>query len=107
MGRLEREHRTIRAMIGLWCRRHHGEKTNLCPDCENLLTYARSRLEKCPYEEKKPTCGRCSVHCYKQAMRTRVREVMRYAGPRMLGHHPLLAVLHILDGLRKAREAKK
>jgi hypothetical protein len=27
---------------------------------------------------------------------------MRYAGPRMLLRHPLLAILHQLDGLRKA-----
>jgi hypothetical protein len=26
---------------------------------------------------------------------------MRYAGPRMLGRHPVLALLHKLDGLRK------
>jgi hypothetical protein len=26
---------------------------------------------------------------------------MRYAGPRMLLRHPILAVRHIIDGLRK------
>jgi hypothetical protein len=33
-------------------------------------------------------------------MRERVRAVMRYAGPRMLLRHPILAVLHLLDGMR-------
>jgi hypothetical protein len=33
-------------------------------------------------------------------MRGQVREVMRYAGPRMLLRHPVLAVLHLLDGMR-------
>jgi hypothetical protein len=28
---------------------------------------------------------------------------MRYAGPRMLFSHPLLAFMHLLDGLRKPR----
>jgi hypothetical protein len=29
--------------------------------------------------------------------------VMRYAGPRMLLSHPFLALLHLIDGLRKPR----
>ena len=33
-------------------------------------------------------------------MRDRIRAVMRYADPRMLFRHPILAVLHLLDGLR-------
>jgi hypothetical protein len=33
-------------------------------------------------------------------MRRRVREVMRYAGPRMLFVHPVLGFRHMLDGLR-------
>jgi hypothetical protein len=32
-----------------------------------------------------------------------MREVMRYAGPRMLWRHPLLAVAHLIDGRRPAR----
>ncbi len=35
-------------------------------------------------------------------MREEVREVMRYAGPRMMRRHPVLAVLHILDRFRSA-----
>jgi hypothetical protein len=34
-------------------------------------------------------------------MRERVREVMRYAGPRMLLHHPWLAICHLVDGIAK------
>ena len=33
-------------------------------------------------------------------MRTRIKEVMRYAGPRMLFRHPVLALLHHWDSLR-------
>jgi hypothetical protein len=29
--------------------------------------------------------------------------VMRYAGPRMLLSHPVLALLHLIDGLRRRR----
>ena len=34
-------------------------------------------------------------------MREKVKAVMRYAGPRMLDKHPVLAVFHLLDGLRR------
>ena len=34
--------------------------------------------------------------------RKEVRKVMRYAGPRMIRRHPILAVLHIVDGFRSA-----
>ena len=33
-------------------------------------------------------------------MRERVKEVMRYAGPRMIVRHPVLAVFHLIDGRR-------
>jgi hypothetical protein len=35
-------------------------------------------------------------------MRERVRQVMRFAGPRMLLHHPLLAIAHLLKERRPA-----
>jgi len=35
-------------------------------------------------------------------MRERVRDVMRWAGPRMLWRHPWLAITHVLDGRRPA-----
>jgi hypothetical protein len=97
---MRQEARTIEAMIGLFCREQHGGAI-LCDECRQLLDYARLRLEKCPFQEGKTTCGKCPVHCYRPAMRERVREVMRYAGPRMLRRHPLLALRHLIQGLRK------
>jgi len=38
-------------------------------------------------------------------MREKVREVMRFAGPRMLSRHPCLALMHLLvDDRRPALE---
>jgi hypothetical protein len=98
---MAREKRTMRAMIALYCRAHHGGKGSLCDACAELRDYAFARLERCPFGDQKPTCARCPIHCYKPAMRERAREVMRYAGPRMLGRHPVLAAWHMLDGLRR------
>ena len=105
-GRCERERRTVRAMIALYCRLQH-RRTGRCPDCEELLQYAEERLRRCPFQDAKPTCADCTVHCYRTApeMQDRIRRVMRYAGPRMVIFHPLLAVLHQLDRLSLRRTA--
>ncbi len=100
--RLERESKTVEAMIRIFCRDHHGCGQGPCPACEELLAYAGKRLEACPYGKDKPTCAHCPVHCYKPEMRQQIREVMRYAGPRMLWKHPVLTAFHLADGHRKA-----
>jgi hypothetical protein len=98
---MRREARTIEAMIEIYCRDHHGTRGELCAECEALMDYAGVRLEKCPYQENKTTCVKCPVHCYKPAMRERVREVMRYSGPRMVLRHPYLALMHLLVDSRR------
>ncbi|MDD5127698.1 MAG: nitrous oxide-stimulated promoter family protein [Dehalococcoidales bacterium] len=105
LSRMARERRTISAMIALYCNHKHSSP-ELCPDCRTLRDYALERLQKCPFQHKKPACTKCPVHCYQPALRDRIRAVMRYAGPRMMSRYPLLAVFHLRDRLRKAPPAK-
>jgi hypothetical protein len=98
--RIERERKTVEAMIRLFCRDRHGG-TDLCPSCEELLAYAERRLAACPYGNDKPTCAHCPVHCYKPVMREQILDVMRFSGPRMIWRHPVLAAFHLADGHRK------
>jgi hypothetical protein len=101
--RLHREHATMAAMVRIYCHDMHGHsRSKLCPDCEQLLSYAAQRLSRCVYGEAKPTCVKCPIHCYSAVMRERARAVMRHAGPAMLWHHPILAIRHLLDGHREA-----
>ena len=100
MERKERERQTLQGMIGLYCRAKHGGET-LCESCMELQTYALQRLEKCPFMPDKPACAKCVIHCYRPAMRKRMKEVMRFAGPRMIWHYPRLAFLHFLDDLKR------
>ena len=103
--RIDRERKTLEAMIRIFCRDHHRGGHELCPECGELLAYAARRLDKCPFGEKKPACANCPVLCYRPDMRGRIREVMHYAGPRIVWRHPLLAVFHLVDGRRKAPPA--
>jgi hypothetical protein len=101
--RRAREFKTIAVMLRMYCHVHHGSPhAPLCRDCIELHDYARRRLERCLFGEAKPTCVNCTVHCYKAIMRERVRQVMVWAGPRMLWRHPVLAVRHLIDGRRPA-----
>jgi hypothetical protein len=102
--RLERERQTVRYMIEIYCRKNHPAERaglQLCPACQQLADYAMQRIERCPFKANKPTCARCTVHCYKPAMREQVRQMMRFSGPRMLLYHPVLAIAHLLDEARK------
>jgi hypothetical protein len=100
-GRLLREQKTVEAMIRLYCRANHGA-VHLCAECAGLLEYAGQRLRRCPYGQQKPTCLHCVIHCYRPEMKERIRKVMRYAGPRIMFRHPLLAMRHLIDERLKA-----
>ncbi len=102
--RLARELATLAAMIRIYCHDVHAEDEGLCEGCAALLAYATRRLDRCVFGDDKPTCAKCTVHCYNAALREQVRIVMRYAGPRMLWRHPVLALRHTLDGRRPAPE---
>jgi len=105
--RILREQTTVEAMIDLSCHGQHGTRGDLCAECRELKEYARKRLERCPLREKKTTCANCRVHCYKPDMRDKIKQVMRYAGPRIAYRHPVLALFHFIDGFRKPPEKKK
>lgn len=94
--RIINEKRTVGLMIRLYCRRKEKNDV-LCPDCEELLRYAHARLDRCPFGEKKNSCKKCTVHCYKPAMRERMQLVMRFSGPRMLLYAPWEAIRHLLN----------
>lgn len=100
-ARIVREKKTIDAMIRMYCHDLHFTDAGLCAECQELNTYARTRLDKCPFQGSKPVCADCPVHCYQADMRERMRTVMRYAGPRMIFRHPVMAIQHLLDEHRK------
>jgi hypothetical protein len=98
-NRIRREKLTIRRMIAFYAQR--------CPQAnseighyDTLNAYAEKRLDKCVFGEEKPACKQCPVHCYQPAKREEMKQIMRWAGPRMLWRHPMLTVLHLIDDRR-------
>lgn len=98
------EIRIVTQMIRLYCHgQHRGavrDAGGLCSKCRALSDYAAKRTAVCPFMETKTFCSACSVHCYAPEMKERIREVMRYAGPRMLLHHPAATIRHAVVTLR-------
>lgn len=93
-----KEQKVVEEMIRLYCRKNHKNgSAQLCIECQELIDYAKMRSEKCPFMHEKTFCSNCKVHCYKPEMRSRIREVMRFSGPRMLFYHPGLAIWHVVS----------
>lgn len=105
--RIKREKKTIEAMVHLYCKDKHHTQEELCPDCKEFLEYALNRLDNCPFQEDKPTCANCLIHCYSQQKRKEAKKIMKYSGPKLLWHHPILAIKHLLDGLKEPPKLNK
>lgn len=97
----------VSQMIALYCKKQHHTKGTLCVQCAELDAYARGRSDKCPFMETKTFCSNCKVHCYKPEMREKIRAVMRFSGPRMIFHHPVAALRHVILTKNEKRRLEK
>ncbi len=83
-------------MMRLYCRKKHGtKKGELCAECIAINQYALQRLDRCPFGDEKKACEDCKIHCYKPDMREKMRQIMRFSGPRMILYHPWDALIHL------------
>ncbi len=106
--RIKREQKTIRVMVYLYCNKNHGTlEGELCTECQSILDYALDRIDKCPFLPDKPTCKNCPVHCYKNQEKQKIKEIMRFSGPRMLKTYPLLTIFHLIDGINDKKRISK
>lgn len=97
MSRIDKEKEIVGLMIKLYCRKKHHNGKELCKDCEALKKFAELRLDHCRYGENKSFCSHCPTHCYPPSYQEKMREVMRFSGPRMLLYHPRLAISHFIQ----------
>ena len=103
----QREKAVVGLMIDLYCHGNHHTKGEICADCQALKDYACEKSDRCPFMENKTFCSNCRVHCYSPQMREDIKKVMRYAGPRMIYHHPLMSIRHLLESKKEQRLTKK
>lgn len=115
-----KEKQLIPVMIQMYCRGKHKKtrketglkRKEVCPECKELTEYALFRLSKCPFKVNKKFCSFCKIHCYKPDMKEKIKDVMKYSGPRMLKTHPIFAMSHVVQmiqykkGLKKEQAAK-
>lgn len=102
------EKATVASMIEIYCHGvHRTKRGTLCGECQALHDYAALRTEKCPMMETKTFCSACKIHCYSKERQEQIRTVMRYAGPRMLFVHPVLALRHMKETLARKRSEGK
>lgn len=80
-----RHDRSLRAPFDLppELRQRYPKGVELCPDCAGLLSHGFEKRRKCPLDPK-PSCKHCRVHCYSKEYRAKIREVMGFAGRRMI-----------------------
>ena len=106
-SRLDREKKTVKTMVRMFCKKKHKPEKDFCKHCLELIEYAENRLKYCRFGENKPVCEKCPIHCYKTDMREKVRKVMRYAGPRMIYSHPIMGFRHLFNKRRKIQNINK
>ena len=102
----EKEKKIVSYMISLYCRKKNGGK-QLCEECAKLDEYARERTDKCPFMETKTFCSNCKVHCYKPERRQQIKDVMRFSGPRIIFHHPIMAISHVIESKKEKKRLEQ
>ena len=78
----------------------------VCDECADVLRYVEKRRAYCP-KDPKPSCSFCDTHCYSAEMSDRMREVMRYAGPRSMFHGYAVAGIKHVFAERAAKRAAR
>ena len=95
--KIEAEKKVFAQMVGIYCHGKHKVRYGLCQSCQELLDYGSDRLDKCPFQDDKVFCSKCVIRCYREDMRERVRELMRYSGMRLFIRHPIMTIKHYLS----------
>ncbi|NMD38267.1 MAG: nitrous oxide-stimulated promoter family protein [Christensenellaceae bacterium] len=103
--KLKQEKEILTQIVCLYCHKKH-KYSELCPDCKELLDYAKKRSESCPYKKTKSFCSNCKNPCYRKDMREKIRKVMKFSGPRMIFYHPVIVIRHIKKSLEKRMEER-
>jgi len=107
LAKREHDKELVFRMISIYCKNKHKTQLRLCNECEDLYNYAIKRLANCPFTETKTFCSSCPVHCYSPEMREKIRQVMRFSGPRLIFYSPRDVVFRLVDTFRNLKLGAK
>ncbi|MGL5977652.1 MAG: nitrous oxide-stimulated promoter family protein [Erysipelotrichaceae bacterium] len=105
-----KEKAVVGEMVQIYCDANHekaGKKKELCKECSELLAYAHKRIDVCPFMEEKTFCANCHIKCYQKDKQEEIRNVMKFAGKRMLFVRPWMAISHVFATLQEKRKVVK
>ncbi len=97
LSRIEKEKRMIAKMIDIYYKK---KDQGTLEEREELKAYALKRLTYCKYGENKGFCSKCPTHCYTPKYKEKIKKVMRYSGPRLILHHPIMLMKHIIKDIK-------
>lgn len=90
------ELKTMYQIIGIYCHnKHHTPKGQLYEDMHQCDAPHIPKPARKPHMESKTFCSVCKTHCYAPNYREKIREIMRYGGPRMLLVSPIQVIRHM------------
>ena len=104
--RTARDRKVLEAMSRMFCKAHHIDEKDscgLCPSCRETVEATLVRTATCPYGHE-GNCQDCDTHCQRGEAQECIREIMRYAAPRMALCHPLMTAEYLR---RKAVKRKR
>lgn len=94
--------------IARWIQRSPRlRRRKVCADCLSLIAESFRHTARCPHTAYKTFCHLCPTPCYAPREREAMIPVMRQAGPRLLLHHPILALRFMKDLLAAKRLLKQ
>jgi len=111
--RLRKDLKLLATFVRVYCRDSHAEAPMapvelkgydvegivgrpllLCASCRKLLAHAFVKRSTCPYDPK-PSCKKCTTHCYGPAYRQQMRAVMKHSGRRLVMSGRLDYLIHL------------
>ena len=95
--------KTLEAMARIYCSKWHAasakDAAGVCEECRTAVEATFNRADACPYDHAH-NCQDCTTKCQRGENQERIKQIMRYAAPRMIYRHPLMT----FEYLRKRRK---
>ena len=102
--RQDKDRRTLEAIGRIYCKGNHEgascDAAGLCTSCREAVDATLQRASECPFGHA-GNCEDCKVHCQRGEAQRRIREIMRYAAPRMALRHPLMTAEYLRKKLAR------